>query len=159
MGVEQVLAVSHGILQQRKVALPKHAHESCARSGSRASQICEDQRCWVLWLREHRVSRSVARPSPRAEERHRALFGGPDRPPHELVQQRGGWLVSVSDWPFKAAEAAVPLSNWLRTLQLPQLTRDCSQMCNKIQFGLVLCKDVPTLDFLLTMIFVLYTQS
>ena len=57
-----------------------------------------------------------------------------------------GWLVSVSDWPFKAAEAAVDLSNWLRTLQLPQLTRDCSQMCNKIQFGLVLCKDVPTLD-------------
>ena len=56
-----------------------------------------------------------------------------------------GWLVSVSDWPFKAAEAAVDLSNWLRTLQLPQLTRDCSQMCNKIQFGLVLCKDVPTL--------------
>ena len=56
-----------------------------------------------------------------------------------------GWLVSVSDWPFKAAEAAVHLSNWLRTLQLPQLTRDCSQMCNKIQFGLVLCKDVPTL--------------
>ena len=54
-----------------------------------------------------------------------------------------GWLVSVSDWPFKAAEAAVHLSNWLRTLQLPQLTRDCSQMCNKIQFGLVLCKDVP----------------
>ena len=33
-----------------------------------------------------------------------------------------GWLVSVSDWPFKAAEAAVHLSNWLRTLQLPQLT-------------------------------------
>ena len=56
-----------------------------------------------------------------------------------------GWLVSVSDWPFKAAEAAVDLSNWLRTLQLPQLTRDFSQMCNKIQFGLVLCKDVPTL--------------
>ena len=56
-----------------------------------------------------------------------------------------GWLVSVSDWPFKAAEAAVHLSYWLRTLQLPQLTRDCSQMCNKIQFGLVLCKDVPTL--------------
>ena len=59
-----------------------------------------------------------------------------------------GWLVSVSDWPFKAAEAAVHLSNWLRTLQLPQLTRDCSQMCNKIQFGLVLCKDVPTLILL-----------
>ena len=33
-----------------------------------------------------------------------------------------GWLVSVTDWPFKAAEAAVHLSNWLRTLQLPQLT-------------------------------------
>ena len=33
-----------------------------------------------------------------------------------------GWLVSVSDWPFKAAEAAVNLSNWLRNLQLPQLT-------------------------------------
>ena len=30
--------------------------------------------------------------------------------------------VSISDWPFKAAEAAVHLSNWLRTLQLPQLT-------------------------------------
>ena len=56
-----------------------------------------------------------------------------------------GWLVSVSDWPFKAAEAAVHSSNWLRTLQLPQLTRDCSQMCNKIQFGLVWCEDVPTL--------------
>ena len=59
-----------------------------------------------------------------------------------------GWLVSVSDWPFKAAEAAVYLFNWLRTLQLPQLTRDCSQMCYKIQFGLVLCKDVPTLRFI-----------
>ena len=59
-----------------------------------------------------------------------------------------GWLVSVSDWPFKAAEAAVDLSNWLRTLQLPQLTRDCSQMCNKIQFGLVLCKDVLTLNWI-----------
>ena len=56
-----------------------------------------------------------------------------------------GWLVSVSDLPFKAAEAAVHLSNWLRNLQLPQLTRECSQMCHKIQFGLVLCKDVPTL--------------
>ena len=56
-----------------------------------------------------------------------------------------GWLVSVSDWPFKASEVAVDLSNWLRTLQLPQHTRDCLQMCNKIQFGLVLCKDVPTL--------------
>ena len=55
------------------------------------------------------------------------------------------WLVSVSDWPFKAAEAVVDLSYWLRTLQLPQLTRDRSQMCNKIQFGFVLCKDVPTL--------------
>ena len=53
-----------------------------------------------------------------------------------------GWLVSASDWPFKAA---VDLSNWLGTLQLPQLTWDCSQMCNKIQFGLVLCEDVPTL--------------
>ena len=57
-----------------------------------------------------------------------------------------GWLVSVSDWPFKAAEAAVHSSNWLRTLQLPQLTRDSSQMCNKIQFGLVGCKDVATLS-------------
>ena len=63
-----------------------------------------------------------------------------------------GWLVSVSDWPFKAAEAAVHLSNWLRTLQLPQLTRDCSQMYNKIQFGLVLCKDVPTLRNTMTIV-------
>ena len=27
-----------------------------------------------------------------------------------------GWLVFVSDWLLKAAEAAVHLSNWLRTL-------------------------------------------
>eukprot|EP00964_Phaeocystis_antarctica_P101168 scaffold66669_cov78-Phaeocystis_antarctica.AAC.4 len=81
MGVEQVLAVAHGVLQQWKVALPKQPYESCARLSSRASQ--------------HRVTRGVARPSPRAEERHGTLFGGPDRPPHELVQQRGGGLEVV----------------------------------------------------------------
>ena len=42
--------------------------------------------------------------------------------------------VSISDWPFKAA---VHLSNWLRTLQLPQLTGGCSQIWNKFRFGLV----------------------
>ena len=58
------------------------------------------------------------------------------------------WLFLYPIGHSKAAEAAVPLSNWLRTLQLPQLTRDCSQMCNKIQFGLVLCKDVLTLNWI-----------
>ena len=50
---------------------------------------------------------------------------------HPLV----GW-VSVSDWSFIAAEEAEPSSNWLRPLQLPQLTRGCSQMWSKIRFGL-----------------------
>ena len=74
--------------------------------------------------------------------RSKVLWEGLNVKWHPLVGS-----VSISDWPFKAAEAAVHLSNWLRTLQLPQLTRDCSQMCNKIQFGMVLCKDVTTLDF------------
>ena len=56
-----------------------------------------------------------------------------------MLSDTPSWLVSVTDWPFKASEAAVHLSNWLRTLQL---TRDCSQM---YQFGMVLCKDVTIL--------------
>ena len=34
-----------------------------------------------------------------------------------------GWLVAVFDWSFKAGTAAVPLSNWLRPLQLHQLSK------------------------------------
>ena len=49
-----------------------------------------------------------------------------------------GWLVSVSDWPVKAAEATVHLSNWLRTLQLPQLTGGLltNMTQNSVWFGL-----------------------
>ena len=49
-----------------------------------------------------------------------------------------GWLCFYSDWPFKAAEAAVHLSNWLRTLKLPQLTGGllANMKENLVWFGL-----------------------
>ena len=72
--------------------------------------------------------------------RSKVLWEGLNVKWHPLVGS-----VSISDWPFKAAEAAVLLSNWLRTLQLPQLTGGCSLIWNKIRFGLVLDKFAPPL--------------
>ena len=53
-----------------------------------------------------------------------------------------GWF-SVFDWSFKAATAAVPLSNWVRPLHMSQLCRGCSQMWNETRHGLVLVARLP----------------
>ena len=49
-----------------------------------------------------------------------------------------GWLVAVFDWSFKAATAVVLLSNWLRPLQLPQLSQGLliNVKLNSVWFGL-----------------------
>ena len=51
-----------------------------------------------------------------------------------------GWLVAVFDWSVKASTLAVHLSNWLRPLQLPQLTKGWF----KIRFGLYLVQSCHT---------------
>ena len=63
-----------------------------------------------------------------------------------------GLLVAVFDWSVKASTAAVHLSNWLRPLQLPQLTK--GWFINSVWFVLgaelshpwKICKQIRTVN-------------